>query len=584
MNLFKTFFLLAITFCISSTLDLNGQEWRTPVGWEALSDEFGASLADGTGIDVCQVEAIQGSTGGYRPPPGTFEFLNPDKVFSDLSGVNQINSTHAQAVGRYFYGNVMSMVPGVVNVNYYEAENFLLSALGLSTNGEPEAQSFTVQNHSWIANQGISDAIAQNLLSRMDFAINRDNVNVVAGTNNSGVTPRLLVSGFNTISVGRTRGTHAVGLTNFYGPGRVKPEIVSPGPTTSLATPMVSGTAVLLRDAGSGTNAANSEATKALILAGATKSEFPNWSRTSAIPLDTTFGVGEVNVYNSYKMLLAGETDGQPAPPSVPTGDSGWDFGTFNSGQTSNYSIELTEPADHVSIVLTWNIEVEDTNSSPAIFIPDTTLANLDLIFTGNGIVDTSSSLNHNIEHIYLRDVPAGTYTIIVTGNRTTDFGLAWRSATTSSAVVSNLVPLIGSNNAGTISAITASDNSYFEMLPAANPASTSIESVVEFETTSTANMPNAIEFELEAQVNTPNVIQIVEMFNFNSGEYVQFESTTATLTDTATSIEVTGELIDFVESSTGTIRARVTWRPTGPVSQFPWTARIDQASFSVSQ
>ena len=577
----QTFLLFAMFGCLSP--QANGQEWHIEVGRNALSDELGDSLAEGAGIDVCQVEAMQAS-GGYRPPPGTFEFLNPDKIFNDLSGVNDINSTHAQAVGRYFYGNVMSIAPGVVNVDYYEAENFLLSALGFTTSSEPDLQAFDVQNHSWIANTGISDSIAQNLLMRMDYAINRDNLLVAAGTTNSGVTPRLMATGFNSITVGKTNGTHGVGSTNFYFSGRVKPEIVAPSPTTSRATPMVSGTAVMLRNAAAGTNAINTEATKALILAGATKSEFPDWSRTSDIPLDTTFGVGELNVYNSYKMLLAGETDGQVTPPASPSGDSGWDFGTVVPGQTLNYSIQLTEPADHLSIALTWNIEIEDTNNLPDVFVPDPTLADLNMIFAGNGLSDISNSLNHNIEHVYLTDVPAGTYSLFITGSRETDFGLAWRAATKNEAGVSDLNLVTGVNSGGGLAAVATSDDSYYEVLPGSKTANSKIGSVVEFETTSPVNMPNAIDFNIESRVNTPNVNQVVELFNFADGEYVEFESAPAPFSDTEISVSVSGELLDYIEPATGLIRARVTWVPTGPVLQFPWTARVDQAGFTVSQ
>lgn len=578
----STLFICLLSLAIASPVF--GQAWRTPVGWEALNDELGNALANGSGVDVSQVEAIQTSSGGYLPDPNFIGFLNPDKQFTDLSGVNDIHSSHARTVGRYFYGNIMSMASGVTNVYNYEAGDFIVNATGNGSNGEPATQPFTVQNHSWVATTGIGIQTAQNMLLRLDYMIEENNMDVIVGTSNSGATPILLAPGFNSITVGKTNGTHGTGLTTFSIPGRIKPEIVGPHTQTSRSTPMVSGAAAILRDAGAGTNADNSEAVKALILAGATKTEFAGWSRTSDLPLDTTFGAGELNVYNSYKMLLAGETDGQSSPPAVPTGAQGWDFGTIMAGQTMNYSIELTEPADHLSIVLTWNLDVEDTNASPTIFIPSPTLPDLDLFFVGNGLSDISNSLIQNIEHIYVQDVPAGVYSFIVSTDRTADFGLAWRSALQNVSNINNLTLVSGVNSSGNIAGVFNSDDAYYEVLPEAKVANSTIGSVVEFETTSPVNMPNAIQFNLESSVNTPNVEQVIELFNFNEAEYVVVDTSAGSLTDSTVNANVNGELIDFVDPTTGTIRARVTWQPIGLVLQYPWTVRIDQATFTVSQ
>ena len=498
------------------------QEWKRVSGFNALSAELGSALADGSGIPVSMVEA-RNVNDDYRPDFSDAEFLNPDKNFVDASNSSAGIANHGTIVGSNFYGNSLSATPGILDITIYEAEDWLNFVTGLATSSNPDPHPFAVQNHSYIGNGSPNDAISENLMRRTDYMASDNDMVMVVGDANSGGLPQFLVHGFNSITVGRADGGHGAGQTSFYIPGRVKPEIVATNGATSFVTPRVSGLAAILRDAGEGTNADHAEIVRAMIFAGATKKEIDGWNNSASRPLDVLYGTGELNIYNSYKIFLAGETDGLPYTPDQPTGSTGWDFGTVVPNQVLNYSIELTEPADHLSIVLNWDITISDSNSSPTIFVPNSSLADLDLFLIGPNGFSQSMSSNHNMEHVYVEDLPAGTYTIAVQGDTATlqniDFGLAWRAAATTNSDASQLNVLSGISS-GNISDLTTSDDNYLELEvePGENVVS------VELQSNTNLNWLNALGLDTEARSSTPNLRRTVEFFNYQNNQFVEMD------------------------------------------------------------
>src|SRR5206468_8999465 len=127
----------------------------------------------------------------------------------------------------------------------------------------------------------------------------------------------------NGIAVGRSDGQHESGFTTVgnTGPtGRVKPDLVAPLGAVSFATPLVSSAATLLVQVASTAPlnadpfAAKPQTIKAVLMAGATKAEFPTWSHTTTVPLDPVYGAGELNVDNSHRVLTAGRRAAGVAP------------------------------------------------------------------------------------------------------------------------------------------------------------------------------------------------------------------------------------------------------------------------------
>ncbi|MBN1854176.1 MAG: hypothetical protein JW829_15720 [Pirellulales bacterium] len=404
--------------------------WKDEIGYTQLAEILGINLPTGSGIRASHIEAETGENKDYAPLTTHDQFAG--KTFTLMSGTTGGVSGHATSVGRLFYGLTESISPGVDTIHNWAAGSWTSSGfLKTGSSSEPAIEVQDVQNHSWIGSfESISSSIEA--LRRFDYTINRDNYVAVVGVNNGSSTsiPQLLAHCYNAISVGCTDGDHSHGLTTFDGFGRIKPDIVAPQSTTSMATPMVGSAAALLLEAGAGTQAENSETIKAILLAGATKHEFSDWDRTSTRPLDDIYGAGELNIHRSFNILEAGE---QEASATEMVTHLGWDF---NIGQSNDlcYFFEVSENdiIHEMSVTLTWNRTITDGISGTNWGNPISSLADLSLElwqatdFSLDTQLDLSNSPVDNVEHIYIEHLTAGQYAMRVLGAEGTDFALAW--------------------------------------------------------------------------------------------------------------------------------------------------------------
>lgn len=426
-------------------------------GFTRLKAELGAALPNGTGVGVTQVEATP-ATGAYMAQGGSGTFPGTGywsgKTFSARSGTGTY-SAHAFEVGLHFYGSNTSaasfrasMAPGVVDVDCSNANSWDDDFLAPS-GAAPVPETRAVQNHSWIyeapSGQG---GVINDLLRRQDFSVNRDNYVCCAGLNNGPLSaiPDLFAAAYNVISVGLTNGEHSRGTTtaDMDGSGRRKPEIVAPLDATSFSTAYVSSAAALLRQKANqiGTlNARNSRVLRAVLLAGATKDEFPNWARTAVHPIDSVFGAGELNIYHSYTILNGGE---QPENSSSGRPFAAWDLGALSSGTTvatqGTADYRLNIPAGsygtELSAFVVWNRTLTDS-SSPGFSLSPDTLINFNLTLyrdpSAGGAevtIDASSSTLYNLEHVYVCNLPAGNYRLRVrraSAGSSGTYAIAWR-------------------------------------------------------------------------------------------------------------------------------------------------------------
>lgn len=463
------------------------EEWHDAVDYTKLRNALGPLVPTGAGVPISYAEAPLISTSMYFIDLANGEFtgpldpnLQPVAVTDGTGGAANGVSGHSTNVAQRFFGDISSAAPGANNITLYEANNWMQSQLNFDSTpgdashpGEPNAQPFRVQNHSWIGSFGSTtvfsaeDARNVDVLRRFDYVLDTANggegmTSAVGLANDNGPMPYLLGHSYNAIVVGRTDGGHSrggtlawdgTGTNDTYGPGRNKPDIVAPRPqsifnnSTSIATAMVSSTAALLYDAAEGAAAEQSEVVKAMILAGATKGEFAAyvdpigaqvdpWDRTATRPLDNIFGAGELNVYNSYLTNLGGRTIGVQGVPAATAGSYGWDYRNFK-GQTGvgdisyKFQVPVGSTAPEFSIILAWNAEVTDTDATAG-FAPVQSLQdlNLQLFNSLDTLIDQSISSVDNVEHIYRTNLVAGEYTLKVTGAADWDYGLAWRMTT----------------------------------------------------------------------------------------------------------------------------------------------------------
>ena len=435
--LYSAFVVLALL----APCQVIAQAYREDVGYNRLRNEVGAGLANGAGVTAIYAEANVGGAGTNTYYPNTADSEFTGKTFVDASGFSPRNeSSHATTVGQLFFGNASSMSSGVSNIQVYFADDFVFDkqkSLQAGVNPMP-VSSFSVMNHSYAASD-FTQAEALDSNARLDYTVARDHLTSVVALANGGALPQIYGQSYNSIVVGLSNGGHSQGVTTVGVPGRVKPDIVSPQGSTSAGTPLVSSAAALLHQAANDfglSSARNSEAMKAIIMAGATKDTLPTWSNTFTQPLDSVYGAGQLNVYNSYRILEAGETNGAISIPisntATTSGLQGWDYGaSITSGipQYWNFNVSEGQAISEASILLTWNAQYKNANGD---FDSTLSLANMDLkLFnSSNGVLGTevgaSLSLVDNVEHIYLKNLNAGLYTIAVYSDSNTSFGLAW--------------------------------------------------------------------------------------------------------------------------------------------------------------
>ena len=382
-----------------------------PKSGTQTTDQFEANPAgiainnSAIGITYIDFNGRQSSTVGATYTSGSYTYKD-------------IESGHADSVGGYFYGS-NGVAPGVAHVDNYDAgyfENSVVGALSTTSVAPPATlNNDKVVNQSFI-NQFPSTttaAQAQQEQTLIDgeydnytntygtmFVSAVGNGSVEAGTT-SQINPP--ATAYNSIAVGAypyTTTSTGIGPTSD---GRSAPDIVAPGSETSYTTPLVSGAAAIMVQAGtladgysSGdgfTNraaysaAATDERTvKALLLNGAVKPA--GWtnsysvnsgtytynpvSSASTTPLDRRYGSGVLNVHNTYNNLIGGRVvassvNNSTAALTSPTitRNEGWDYSSITNGLTANnvahYVFDLTgaSTAYNLTSTLVWNAQTQ---------------------------------------------------------------------------------------------------------------------------------------------------------------------------------------------------------------------------------
>ena len=421
------------------------------VGLDDLVARLGAgNVPTGAGVIVAQVEAPD-AQGDYGPNPAHAQ--NVGKTFIPHSGPTN-TSGHANNVGFNFYGNTLSIAPGITeinewNVNGWIAAGFLRSNSALEP--DPATAGLKILNHSWI---GAFPFASQNndALRRADFVMNRDGTLMCVGIDNDepgvatdDVNVALMSHVFNGLSVGVSDGSHMndATLPDIDGPGRMIPEIVAPGSKTSWAVPVVSAGAALMVETARTTPAlAGNPAAeqgivlKAVLLAGA--NHRAGWTNNpvssgpdrgvASMPLDDLFGAGLLDVNTSHMILTGSEQDGSATPPSANnvSPQAGWDLAGVGLGESRYWRLNVCQLTGEASFLATWNRDAQ-----PPFGNADWAVADFDLIlwrvdeqeqlatlvgdpglpFFGGGNVVSAGSVD-NIAHLFVLDLAAGTYVL----------------------------------------------------------------------------------------------------------------------------------------------------------------------------
>lgn len=443
----------------------------TDIGYDSLKAQLGSSTPTGVGIRVTQVEAPESNSSSgqpiFMPNPSHPEFAG--KTITPVGGnPTGLFSGHATEVGRLLYGT-NSIAYGMTQVASYEANSWLNSLTTAS--GTASASLDRVANHSWIGGSGTNAGVLGNALRSVDLQVTlNEYIQVAAMSNGPSDSPLLGGSAYNVISVGRTDGAHqqgsvAVSGDSQYGvTGRTAPTLVVPQGVTSTATPVVAAAAAILVQTGHeggltlsegsrivegvGTiyNAEQSETVKAALMAGADRqtanttpgggdiTDYRSAGHETVNGLDSRYGAGQLNIYNSYRILAGGEQrSAQNAGGDIRS--TGFDYGSIGgpngTGHTASYFFNTTGSELSLFASLVWNLDVANTSIFNAV-PPATKLYNLDLSLfdvTNNRLVATSASLIDNTENLYFKLLLGHRYEMRVTTNESTpwDYALAWR-------------------------------------------------------------------------------------------------------------------------------------------------------------
>jgi len=457
------------------------------VGYSVLQADIGSSLPDGGDLAVSLVEACIDT-------PTPCEAWAPDpalvgRSITDGETVTQVSqpfSGHAKSVSKTFFGDP-STTPGIglpttTSVSAYHVDDWLQSDyLNFADRRNlPIATNRRIANHSWVGDQP-DDNVDLDLLRRLDWLIATDEfVQVVGFTGNSN---SLFGSAFNAIAVNSTKaptdkGSKIVSSNLAYSVERIRPDLVAPENYASSATPRVASAIALLMQLAHGNsslsngsttnrngdlirNGERSEVIKSVLMAGAERATANKYPTDAAVDivdyrtdpadqtangLDRRYGAGQLNIYNSYKIVAAGEQDGVETNGVGNIGPAGFDYdaqfgGSGGSNSEATYLFATGTEAVEFVASLAWNVNV-DEGSFRYYFTNPVTLYDLDLqLFDvsdgGNWVtVLESASTTENTENIRAFLKANTPYALRVTRSSgqssfSWDYALAWRTRIT---------------------------------------------------------------------------------------------------------------------------------------------------------
>jgi hypothetical protein len=462
------------------------------LGYTQLYTQYSGNIADGSNVSVADDEASD-----YLDTADTVfsgKTLTPTSTYSAASDSDTTSSGHATIVGADFFGNVTgyserSVAPnlgatsGGSSVQSYLYGEFLGAYLldpgtaapyGFQNNARVVAHTYTYNTYSLDTTE------------RLDYLEQRDQSIQVVPNNDYGALGDTMNSIVVVSTYGATATTDAIGTGTPYTAGRCDPTVTGPySGSPSEAIAQVAGVVGLLVSEGeltqsdysfttpstiaipapyNGTNftpytkagytvtsGSTADVVKAALMAGAlryvpmyttgiTVGGITNYGSAglTANGLDTRWGAGMVNAYNSYQIIHAGQQQSVEEGGAT-VGTQGFDYdpnfgGANGSGTTGTYLMTPTA-SGMLAISLVWNLDITGGTST---FVDGATLYNLNLklidVTSGGTVVATSASLVDNTQNIYANITGGQVYEMEV-GTTSAPFdwgyGIAWQEIAT---------------------------------------------------------------------------------------------------------------------------------------------------------
>ena len=409
------------------------------IGYTALAELLGTALPTGELATIDQTEA---SNAGEGQP--LRYFVNgslssfPNTVFVDQSGINSAEfSSHANSVAQRI-GGTASQLPDLMQIDVYEANDWLNKVLRRATRFEPVSGTGQVANHSW---RGAAEDTADNIdiLQRLDWLVVEDDYfqAIGIGAVSESIIFAHAMNGVVVENTGSTSNMKTIAINDIYTAGRSAVHIVTPDVNSSTATGVVSSSAMLLKQIFAGLDLPP-VLLKAVLMAGAERAtsnsqddDIQNYGSVPSLNgLDYRYGAGQLNILNSYHILAASEQS-----PGSAINYEGYDvqddFGL--PGQISVYPFSTGSRHAEIFVSLVWNLNL---NLQAGPFNPNPVLYNLNLeLFdvTGGGevLLASSDSAIDNSENLWVPLAANRQYELRVSHHETSAFAwpyaIAWR-------------------------------------------------------------------------------------------------------------------------------------------------------------
>lgn len=441
-----------------------------------------ALLGDGTGVVIGFVDSgiddQHPALIGRMDAEKNFVTTEPSNTGDDVAGHGTWVSSAALSNDPIYTG--MAPAAHYVNARVLDSGAGFASDVQVRNGvGFAIEQGVDVMNLSLTYNAAVNTGNTQLELMLDWAAYDRGISSALAAGNISGSNPPTSVvrgpaSAYNGVTVGWTTANfsrvHSDSSTAFTGDGRMKPDVVAPGTSLTLAnddwegpgapdwdtnvsgasfaTGHVSGLMAQQINAGNDLGLSTSPlVVKATILNSADKqvldksgnpwepagTSLPGSLPSTAQPLDPHSGAGQIDGAALASQYLAGEQGPTSANPI------GWDLSDINGGESIDYTIHRQlEAGSLLTTTLTWFRRVTRTDNGDGIinasdsFTPSP-LSNLNLQILRNGELLTQSvSTKDNVEHLHFLVPEQGKYTLRVVGQSVTSaseqYALAWWS------------------------------------------------------------------------------------------------------------------------------------------------------------
>ena len=96
---------------------------------------------------------------------------------------------------------------------------------------------------------------------------------------------------------------------------------------------------------------------------------------------------------------------------------------------------------------------------------------------------------------------------------------------------------------------------------------------------------PETLNVDIESNANTPGLTKTTEAFNFTTGVLDVVDTAVESFnTDSVVSVDLTGDIADYVQAGSNSVLIRIGWRRTGFTILFPWEVRVDQMNWTLNQ